>query len=109
MAKDFPEQRKPNVPSTGYAAEGELLDADQPILETPVGEEARDREGRTGSSLYDDDALEMDVSSQPMSEITSVNDASGSFETEDGLDDISESVRQQVEDRALGDDLDHRT
>lgn len=108
MAKDFPEQRRPNVPSTGYSAEGELLDADQPILETAGGESRRDPEDRDGMSLDDDDALTMDVSSQPMSEITSVNDASGSSETPDGLDDIEESVRQQAEDRALGDDLDYR-
>lgn len=108
MAKDFPEQRRPNVPSTGYAAEGELLDADQPILETAGGESVRDSGDLEGTGLMDEEALEMDVSSQPMSEVTSVNDASGSSETPDGLDDMEEAVRQQAEDRALGDDLDYR-
>jgi hypothetical protein len=49
----------------------------------------------------------MDVATQPMSEITAGNDASGGHETADGLADLEESVRQQVEDRATGDDRDY--
>lgn len=107
MAKDFPEQRRPNVPSTGYAAEGELISADQPLLENPEGELRADPADHDGTD-FDDEALAMDVATQPMSELTSVNDASGSSETPDGLDEIDEMLRQQVEDRALGDDLDYK-
>ncbi|KQT53214.1 hypothetical protein ASG43_18485 [Aureimonas sp. Leaf454] len=107
MTKDFPEQRKPNAPSSGYAAEGELLDADQPILESAGGESRRDPDDREPASLADDDALYMDVATQPMSEITAGNDASGGHETADGLADLEESVRQQTEDRATGDDRDY--
>lgn len=107
MTKDFPEQRRPNVPSTGYAAEGELIDADQPVLESAGGESPRDPEDHVPESLADDDALYMDVATQPISEVTAVNDASGSHETADGLDEMDEAVRQQTEDRATGDDRDY--
>jgi hypothetical protein len=107
MTKDFPEQRGPNAPSTGYAAEGELIDADQPILESPGGESRRDPADREPASLDEDDALYMDVATQPMSEFTAADGGAGLIDTADGLDEIEESVRQQAEDRATGDHEDY--
>lgn len=107
MSKIFPEQREPSTaPETSYAAEGELIDADEPLLGGPSGEFERDQADREPGTFYADDAVNMDVSAQPRSEITAGFPDSGYDETLDGLSDIEETLRQQAEDRVTGDDED---
>lgn len=92
-----------------YANETDAGTYDAPILETPTGElEGRDPEDIDPNSLEADDALRMDVSARPASEVTAHDPTSGYDETPDGLSDLEEAVRQQAEDRALGDDEDFR-
>ncbi|WP_181702039.1 hypothetical protein [Chthonobacter albigriseus] len=108
MGKQFPEHQDvaPGEEST-FANEGDAGVYDAPNLETPTGEQERpDPEDIDPNSLEADDAVWMDVSAQPASVTTGHDPTSGYDETPDGLSDLEEAVRQQAEDRALGDDED---
>ncbi|WP_181706129.1 hypothetical protein [Chthonobacter rhizosphaerae] len=89
-----------------YANETELDASDIALVEEIAEDSGRDPEDREEGSLTDDDALYMDVSAHPASETTAISETSGYEETEDGLSDLEETIRQQAEDRALGDDED---
>lgn len=109
MAKPIPERQDI---STGrdseFANEPDAGVYDRPNLETPTGELAgRDPEDIEPDSLEADDAVWMDVSARPASEVTAHDPTSGYDETIDGLSDLEEAVRQQAEDRTLGDDEDY--
>jgi hypothetical protein len=103
MAKDFPEQRMPkDRPRSEFAEEADLSEADRALLESATAEATRDRADRQPATLADDDATEMDVRTEPRSEITAPMPGTGYDETEDGLADQDEAVRQQAEDRVTG-------
>lgn len=106
MAREFQEQRDPQGSDHGYANEAELSPADQALLESAAGELARDRADSTAGSLDDDDALYVDIGTEPASAATAAQDPAGSDENAEGLDETEEAVRSQAEDRALGDHQD---
>lgn len=109
MARDIPERQDLAVNRQGtYANESEIAPDDRALLETPTGELAgRDPADIEDDTLAADDDIAMDVGAVPMSEITADVPDDGYGETIDGLSDIEEAVRQQAEDRALGDDEDY--
>lgn len=98
---------RPPGEKSRFANQGEISPADRAALgdERERGPEPEDR---VPGTLDDDDATRMDVSAVPASERTARSETSGYEETIDGLDDTEETVRQQAEDRALGDDQDFR-
>ncbi len=103
MAKDFPEQRNPNDRQRSeFAEEAELTSADRALLESATAEAARDPADRRTNTPADDDATQADVRAEPRSEITAPMPGTGYDETEDGLADQDEAVRQQAEDRVTG-------
>lgn len=89
-----------------YANETELDPSDEALVRAEAADSGLDPADRVPGTLMDDDALQMDVSAHPASETTAIDETSGYDETEDGLSDLEEAVRQQAEDRALGDDED---
>jgi hypothetical protein len=93
---------------SNFARESELDASDRALVEAMDQDSGPDPEDRVPGSLSDDDDLYMDVSAVPASERTAVSEASGYDETEDGLSELEEAVRQQAEDRALGDDQDFK-
>ncbi len=103
MTKDFPEQRNPNDRQRSeFAEEAELTPADRALLESATAELARDPADRQADTPADDDATQADVRAEPRSEITAPMPGTGYDETEDGLADQDEAVRQQAEDRVTG-------
>ena len=103
MAKDFPEQRMPNDRQRSeFAESSNLSEADRALLETATAEALPDAEDRQADPLADDDATEPGVYAEPRSEITAPMPGTGYDETEDGLADQDEAVRQQAEDRVTG-------
>jgi hypothetical protein len=107
MAREFPEQRDADGAAHGYADESELSPADRALLESAAGELARDRADRTAGSIDDDDALYVDIGTEPASAAMAAQDPAGSDENAEGLDETEEAVRSQAEDRALGDRKDY--
>lgn len=89
-----------------YANETELDASDEALVRSNAADGGLDPADRVPGTLMDDDALDMDVSAHPASETTAIDETSGYDETEDGLSDLEETIRQQAEDRALGDDED---
>ncbi|WP_061932432.1 hypothetical protein [Aureimonas sp. AU22] len=103
MAKDFPEQRNPNDRQRSEFAEtSELNEADRALLESATAEATRDAADRRADTPADDDATQIDLRAEPRSEITAPMPGTGYDETEDGLADQDEAVRQQAEDRVTG-------
>ena len=80
-----------------YASEGEVSSWDEPLLETPQGREPGTH--NENPSVADEEIAEKSVGTRPVSDITAVHDATGEEETDDGLDELSESVRHAAEDR----------
>jgi hypothetical protein len=93
---------------SGFAGQSELSEADQAIVEAMEKDSGLEEEDRVPGTLSDDEAIYQDVSAVPASERTASDGTSGYEETEDGLSDLEEAVRQQAEDRALGDDQDFK-
>ena len=80
------------------AVEGEVIPADAPLLETPLGRE-NDFGAADENALNEDELERPEVLSPPRSEITGRHDeGSGANETIDGLDEIQEAVRHGAED-----------
>ncbi|MBB3935428.1 hypothetical protein [Aureimonas phyllosphaerae] len=103
MAKDFPEQRMPNDRQRSEFAEtSDISEADRALLESATAEAMRDPEDRAPDPLLDDEATHADIRAEPRSEITAPMPGTGYDETEDGLADQDEAVRQQAEDRVAG-------
>ncbi|WAJ29232.1 hypothetical protein [Antarcticirhabdus aurantiaca] len=103
MPRQFPEQSDPTTADSGnYADEGELSPADRALLESATAELARDPADRQPGTIDDDDDLRIDVGTQPVSDVEGLRETSGYEETEDGLDDIAETVRREAEDRPTG-------
>ncbi|WP_102959026.1 hypothetical protein [Mangrovicella endophytica] len=103
MPKEFPEQREGTVdPKGSYAEAAEVSLADRALLDSVADEAPRDEEDRASGTLAGDDALYMDVGTQPMSETTAAIPDNDDTETEDGLDEMEEEVRREAEDRPTG-------
>ncbi|KQT86205.1 hypothetical protein [Aurantimonas sp. Leaf443] len=102
MPKEFPEQRDPVSGHAGrFADDSPLSPEDRALLESATTEAERDPADVEPETLADDEDVTVDIATQPMSEITEADDMSGYGETEDGLNDLEEAVRQQAEDRPL--------
>lgn len=103
MPREFPEQREPNDRrEREFAETSDLSATDRALLESATAEALADPADGAATSLVDDDAVHMDVSTEPTSERELVDDATGAHETDDGLDETDEAVRQQAEDKAPG-------
>jgi len=101
---DRVEKKPPGPPRSKYANEGQISGWDEPLLNTPQGREPGANNEQ--SSVADEEIAEKSVGSRPRSDITAFHDATGEEETDDGLDTLSESVRQAAEDREDGDPSD---
>jgi len=85
------------------AVEGEVIPADAPLLETPLGRE-NDFGAADENALNEDELERPEVLSRPRSEITGRHDeGSGANETIDGLDEYQEAARQGAEDIPVSD------
>ena len=91
-----------------HARQSELDRSDEAIVESIAEDSGPDPEDRVEGTLEADEDIYKDVHARPASADTALDGTSGYEETEDGLSDLEETVRQQAEDRALGDDEDFR-
>lgn len=104
MPKLRQEERDGALPQDqAFANEDDLDPSDRALLDLKAADENRDPEDREAATLADDDDVHMDVRTQPASETTAIELDNDDQETIDGLDELEESVREQTEDRALGD------
>ncbi|MCQ8781468.1 hypothetical protein [Mangrovibrevibacter kandeliae] len=103
MARELPEQREFDM-GRGTATRGnsELDPSDIELVEVELRDDMRDPADREPGTLADDDALYVDVSAEPASEVTGTLPMTDDAETEDGLDDLEEVVREEAEERPLG-------
>jgi hypothetical protein len=91
LDKDPPERTSP------YANTSQTSPGDQQILESPTGRVAHDAEGETTAA--EDEISEKSVGARPVSDETDFRlSGTGAIETEDGLDELEESVRHTAED-----------
>ncbi|MEH6720094.1 MAG: hypothetical protein V7704_14520 [Aurantimonas endophytica] len=89
------------------AAAGELTESDRALLDS-AEREASESVDVDPNSLEADDAVRVDVGTQPASVTSSqALEDDGYEDTIDGLDPLEEAVRQQAEDHASGDDEDY--
>lgn len=104
MPKQRQEERDDALPQDkGFANEDDVHPSDRAVLGITGEDESRDEADREPDTLADDDAVTMDVGTEPRSEETSADYDNDDQETLDGLDELEESVREQAEDRSLGD------
>jgi hypothetical protein len=87
--------------------DGELTDSDRALLES-AAQEKRDPTDAAPDSLEANDAIRLDVGTQPAS-VTSRQalEYDGYEDNIDGLAPLEEVVRQQAEDRATGEEEDY--
>lgn len=103
MPKLRQEERDDALPQDKYFAnEDDLHPSDRAVLGTDAEGGGLDDEDREPDTLGDDDAVSMNVGTEPRSEETSVDFDNDDQETLDGLDELEESVREQAEDRPVG-------
>jgi hypothetical protein len=89
--------KDPPQPDSPYANTSETSPGDQHILETPTGRVAANPEGET--TVAEDEIAEKSVGSRPVSDRTDFRlSGTGANETEDGLDELEESLRHTAED-----------
>jgi hypothetical protein len=87
--------------------DNELTDSDRALLEG-AAQEKRDADDADANSLAADDAVRLDVGTQPASTTSSQSlESDGYEENVDGLDPTEAAVRQQAEDHATGDGEDY--
>jgi hypothetical protein len=90
--------RDPPEGDSGYANTGSIPDKDRPLLETVTG---RAQSAATGpeASIEAEEINEKSVGTRPSGERTEFHlSGTGGVETDDGLDEISEMVREAAED-----------
>ena len=103
MAKLRQEERDGALPQDGaYANEDDLDPSDRAVMGIEAEDESLDAADREVGTLADDEAVQMDVGTEPVSERTSNDFDNDDQETLDGLDELEESVREQAEDRPIG-------
>ncbi|WP_152045979.1 hypothetical protein [Aureimonas psammosilenae] len=103
MSKLRQEERDDALPQDkAYANEADLDASDRALLGLEAEDENRDEADREDGSLSGDDDVYRDVGTQPRSETTAVLSDNDDQETLDGLDELEESVREQAEDRVVG-------
>lgn len=95
------DETRARPPGKGFADQGQVSDADRPLLETPGGRSAeRDPADR---SDFDDEARRRDVGAVPRSAVTGAHQpGTGADETADGLSETEEATRRAAEDIATG-------
>ena len=87
---------------------GELSEADRTILESATGEAQPEHDDQDPEMTAAEDAAYLDAASLPVREGGANQNEAGYDETVDGLSDTEETIRQQAEDHATGDDEDFR-
>lgn len=90
--------RDPPERDSTYANTGVIPDKDRPLLETVTG---RAQSTRTGAeaSVEEEEIQEKSVGTRPSGERTEFHlSGTGGVETDDGLDETSEMVREAAED-----------
>ena len=93
--------RDPPEPPRPYANTSQTDPGDRAILESATGRVAPDDDGEQSDieSVREDEIREKSFGSEPASERTNFHTSgSGAIETDDGLDEIEEAVRQAAED-----------
>ncbi len=95
---------RPPGEKSRYANQRDVSRGDEELIHARRHDAGPEPEDRVPGTLEDDEDIYRDVEARPASEVTARSETSGSEETEDGLDATEEAVRQQAEDRALGDD-----
>jgi hypothetical protein len=103
MPKPRQEERDGALPQDGaFANEDDLHPSDRTAMGIGAEDENLDEADREAGTLADDEAVRMDVGTEPMSETTAADFDNDDQETLDGLDELEESVREQAEDRPIG-------
>ena len=93
--------RDPPEPTSPYANTSQTDPGDRAILESATGRVAPDDDGEQSDieSVREDEIREKSFGGEPASERTNFHTSgSGAIETDDGLDEIEEAVRQAAED-----------
>jgi hypothetical protein len=89
-------------PKSEFANQGEVSFKDQALLETPQGRQPGAH--NENPSVADEEIAEKSVGARPQSDATAFHDPSGDEETDDGLNETDEALRQAVEDRLPADE-----
>lgn len=96
-----PEKRR--LHRSGYANESEVAPTDTPLLDSPGGRESRpDPADILPDTPEDEGAPHRDVRSRPRGDTTGHVGPGNGEETPDGLDETEEAIRQEAEDRPVG-------
>ena len=90
--------RDPPAPTSDYANTAAVAAMDRPLLESETGRVPSTEIGTEGSAA-DDEIAEKSVGTRPVSDRTDFRlSGTGAIETDDGLDETAEMVRQMTED-----------
>ncbi len=76
----------------------EVAEADRAALTSPVGHDDDAGVLAPDGSLVDEEVRRVDVTAQPLSEVTDARVAGSGQDNEDGLDETEEAVRDAAED-----------
>src|SRR5436305_11881768 len=92
--------RKRSRPPHDFANEGEVSDADSPLVPTPSGREEGGLQDEQAGD-FQEEVESHEPGGTPLSTITGGPQSGTPEETLDGLDPISESVRHEAEDHPV--------
>jgi hypothetical protein len=90
-------ERRSGRDRSEFANLPEVVQADQAALASPVGHEDDHGVLTPHGTLVDEEVRSIDVSAQPLSEITDEHMAGSGQENEDGLDELEASLRDAAE------------
>jgi len=89
--------RDPPEPNSPYANTSEVLPRNRPLLESATGRQQPAPE--ESDSSFDDEIRDKSGDARAVGDTTDIHSSgTGAIETEDGLDETSEAVRQMAED-----------
>jgi hypothetical protein len=90
--------RDPPEADSPFANTGQLGPAEAPLLESPTGRSPSTETGQE-DSVENDEITEKSVGTRPVDDQTDFHlSGTGAIETDDGLDETSEMVREMAED-----------